>query len=118
VVFAGNQYEKQAQFSVLFGVLGGLAAAAGVALTLQNFRWDSFEFFYNPKGMRLLMVLGACGLGGLAGVVALYTGFVSAGHKRNRFSHLSWLGYWFGAAALTLALCTFALAFLTKQEIG
>lgn len=112
-----NQYERQAQISVLMAAVGGLFALLLMGAVFQNFHLDNFEIPYSTKGYRFYAILAAVLLAGLATATGFFTGFASAGHKRNKLSHLSWTGFFLNAAIATITLCVFIFFWLAKEQV-
>lgn len=113
-----NTQEKQAVLSVVLASAGGLFVIAAAFFVLQHFNFQQFEVRYSPKGLRFPAILACVGLAGLAGTIGFFTGLNSAGHKRNKLSHLSWAGFFANSAVLTLALSVFVLFWFAKEKIG
>lgn len=113
-----NPQEKQARLSVIMAAFGGLFTIAALFFTFQRFNFHQFEIPYVDHGLRMPAILGSCGLGALLGTIGFFAGLNSAGHKRNKLSHLSWAGFFSNAAIVTLALSTAIFFWLVKERIA
>ncbi|RMF77113.1 MAG: hypothetical protein D6744_11640 [Planctomycetota bacterium] len=112
-----NQYERQARISLIMAAIGGLFALFLIFAVFQNFHLENFEIPYSNKGYRLYAILAAIAVTGLTTATGFFTGFNSAGHKRNKLSHLSWAGFFLNAAIATIALCVFVFFWLAKEQV-
>ncbi len=112
-----NVYETQATWSVILGAVASLAMLAAAAAVLQKFQLDDFEIVLRAGGGRYYAILGAIGLAGAASLIGSLIGFSSAGHKRNKKSNLSWMGFFVNAVVMTLTLCLFVFFWLTKDTM-
>jgi len=106
-----------ATWSVAAAIAGGLIAVCAAAAVLQNFRSEHFEVVVKAGSMRYYAVLGGLAFALLTGVVGIYMGFVGAGHKRNKKSKLSWVGFFANAAVLTVAMSVLVFFWFTKEVI-
>ncbi len=114
-----NPYERNAKLSVGLAALGGLAALAAMAMVLQNLHTEpSFEVRYAAGSKRFMAILGATAVALLAGTIGFFTGLSSAGHKRNKLSHLSWTGFFSNAGVLTIAMSVFVFFWLAKEKVN
>lgn len=112
-----SDFEKMAVWSVAAAVVGGALSILAAVAVLQNFHLEHFETIFKVGSMRYYAVLGALGLANLAGVAGFYMGFAGAGHKRNKKSNLSWLGFFANAGVVTLAMCVLVFFWFTKEMI-
>lgn len=113
-----NPQEKQAMISVVLASVGGLCVIAAISLVLRRFNLEHFEVRYTAKGLSFPLILACIGLAGLSGTVGFFAGLNSAGHKRNKLSHLSWTGFLGNSAVLTLALSVLVFFWLAKEKVG
>ena len=114
-----NTYERNARISVALAAVGGLAALATAAMVLQNLKTaPSFEIQYSSASLRFKLILLGTAIGLIAGTTGFFMGLSSAGHKRNKLSHLSWTGFFSSAGALTLSMSVFVFFWLAKEKVN
>lgn len=110
-------YERQAQWSIILAGLGGVACLGLIAIVFQKFNMQEFAVVMRGGGMRYFAILGATAFAALATTGGFFLGLSSAGHKRNKLSKLSWLGFWLSVVVMTATLCTFAIFWNAKEVI-
>lgn len=111
-------YEGQARLSISLAIVASVFALAAGFLILQNFRTKEFATFYNPNSLRQPLVLATVGFSVLCGSIGLFLGISSAEQRRNTKPKLSWTGFFFSAAAVTLALSLGIFFWSTKLPLG
>lgn len=114
-----NTYENQARLSVIAAGVGALATVATIVLLARNFtNLQTFYVVYNPETL-YLPALGASLLAALGcGAIGFFVGLNSAGQKRNTQSKLAWMGFFFSAAVITLALCVGLFFFFARRPLS
>lgn len=113
-----NTFEKQALLSVAAGAVGLLAALMAVAILLRGFNWNEFSVVMSREGKAYPLEFASIMVACLAGAVGFFSGFNSAGQRRNSKSKLSWTGFFLSAAVLTLAMSTFLVFWFSKEIIS
>lgn len=112
-----NVHEKQALASAaLAGV--GLLSTLALAVFIFSVYHPEVGVPYRTGGLRYIAILGATGLACTAGVIGLLVGLTSAGHKMNKRSQLSWLGFFTSAGVITVALCLFIFFWMMKDPVS
>ena len=115
-------YENQGRLSLLLAVAATLCAiAALVFCTLRRGGAGyvpNFGIVYHARSLRFFAFAGAIALAGICGAVSFLLAFNSMGHKRNKKSSLSWMGFWFSALALALTLSVLAAFMALKVSIN
>lgn len=110
-----RRFDTQARASWLIS----LAAVAGVILLAllawRNLDTEMREIRYSPETLYRPLYLGVCAVTMLLGVTASVLGLNSAGQRRNELQTRSWLGFFVGAAALSLAIILFWTFFQLQQ---
>lgn len=110
-------YEDQAKFSVVLGAIASVAALVALGLILQRFDWSAFMIPMKSK-LRLVAILGAIGVAGLLSTAGFFVSLNTAGQKRNKNQSLSWAGFFFNAAVLTVAACMAIVFMMTKLSVS
>lgn len=110
-------YEDQARFSVLLGAVASVAVIAAIAMILQRFDWTAFMIPMKSK-LRLVGVLAAIGVAGILSAIGFFVSLNTAGQKRNKNQSLSWTGFFFNAAVLTVAACLGIVFMMTKISVS
>ncbi|MBL8877689.1 MAG: hypothetical protein JNG88_01100 [Phycisphaerales bacterium] len=117
MAFSLKTYEDQAKFSVVLGAVATVAIVAALGLILQRFDWSAFMIPIKSK-LRLVAILGGIGVAGLLSTAGFFVSLNTAGQKRNKNQSLSWTGFFFNAAILTLAACVGVVFMLTKISVS
>ncbi len=112
-----NKYEKQARFSIILAVIGGLAAIAATVFVLQRFD-PALGTKFDPDSWRQFAILSAVFCALAAGAVGFFIAFDSAGQRRNKLSRLSWTGFFLNAGVITLALAVGVFFYYTRYTIA
>lgn len=107
-----RRYDVQARISVILSGVSLFFVLVLAALILQHLVFKEKVIPYNPKTLRMPLIyctgLAALGLG----IAGFGLGLNSAGQRRNDKPTQSWIGFFMGAGAITLALI---LLFLFKS---
>jgi uncharacterized membrane protein len=113
-----NAFEKQALLSVAAGAVGLFATVGALAIILPRFEPAEFSVVMAKEGKAYPAVLAAVALACLAGAVGFFSGFSSAGNRRNSKSNLSWAGFFLSSAVLVLALSTFLVFWFAREIVS
>ncbi len=111
-------FEQQARMSVIFAVVSVIAALGAAVLCIYKFRPDEGFVVFNSGGLFQPVVAAAILVSLLSGATAFFMGLSSAGQRRNKATSLSWLGFFTGAAGLTVALSTGVFFWLTRYPVS
>ena len=102
-----RRFDTQAKVSWIVS----LAAAAGVVLlaflAARNLDTELRVIRFSPDSMYQPLYLGICAVTMVLAVVGLVLGFNSAGQRRNELQARSWLGFFIGTGAFSLAIVLF-----------
>ncbi len=111
--FSLRRYDSQALVSVLLSALAVVPLIAMAYFMIQNFEWEAQIVIYGPT--RRIAIFGAAAAAiGLA-VLGSGFGFNSAGQRRNDKGRYSWLGFFTGAAVISLTFGLLALFFIRGE---
>lgn len=110
-------YEDQAKFSVILGVVASVVVLGAILLILQRFDWATFMIPIRSKA-RMVAILGAIGLAAVLSAAGFFVSLNTAGQKRNKNQSLSWTGFFFNAAVLTIATCVGVVFMMTRISVS
>lgn len=113
-----NTFEKQALLSVAAGAVGLFATFGALAIMLPRFKFGEFSVVMSQEGKAYPALLAAVALACLAGAVGFFSGFNSAGNRRNSKSNLSWTGFFLSSGVLVLALSTFLVFWFAREIVS
>lgn len=113
-----NTFEKQALLSVAAGAVGLFAVLGALAIILPRFEMADFSVVMSREGKAYPLTLAAVAVACLAGAVGFFSGFNSAGNRRNSKSNLSWAGFFLSSGVLILALSTFLVFYFAKEIVS
>ena len=113
-----NAFEKQALLSVAAGAVGMLAVLGAMGIILPRFDMSDFSVVMSREGKAYPLTLAAVAVACLAGAVGFFSGFNSAGNRRNSKSNLSWAGFFLSSGVLILALSTFLVFWFAKEIVS
>lgn len=111
--FSLRRFDSQAQASVLLAVAAVVTLAGQAFIVLQNL--DTSELIIPYGSNRKMAVFAATGITILLSLFALGFGYNSVGQRRNDKQAWSWLGFFGGAAILSLAIIVFVLFYLRGE---
>ena len=97
-----RKYEVQARYALVLSIAAAAPLVASIALLLRNYQHDARQVIYRSDLYSLAFVMSA-GLAMLIGAAACVLGWNSAGQRRNDAPAHSWIGFFVGGAAVTLA---------------
>jgi hypothetical protein len=112
-----NVYEKQALASAALAGLG-LVSTLALAVFIFSVYQPEVGVPYRTGSLRFYAIVGAAGLACASGGIGFLVGLNSAGHKMNKRSQLSWLGFFTSAGVITVALCLFIFFWMMKDPVS
>lgn len=113
-----SKYETQSKLSVVLGALGILLAMTAATMMAGGYDSELKTIIYNSReGLRFPAILGSLGAAVLLGTLGFFSGFNSAGQKRNTSSQLAWIGFFVSAGALALTLSVGVFFYLNRTAI-
>lgn len=114
--FSLRRPDSQATFSVILSLCSLFFVIGLAVLVFKNFTpQDNYIIWYSRKTMRMPAILACTAIAALLAIFGLGFGFNSAGQRRNEKSKQSWLGFFLGAFAFTLAVILVATFFVLAE---
>jgi len=110
--------DTQATASMVLSLSALFFSVGLVVILFPRFDTDNNIIWYKSGGPRHMAVLGCTAISLLLGVLGFGFGLNSAGARRNERNSQSWLGFFAGAAAITLTVILFAAFYLLKQSVA
>lgn len=111
-----NTYEKQAMYSIVCACVALAAALGTLALIYLKLDKEAWTVYMPRNGRAFPVMLVGVAAACLVGTIGFFVGFSSAGHSRNKWSGLSWLGFFLSAAAISLGLSAFIFYYFTRLD--
>ncbi len=103
-----RRFDVQAKWSLLCSLAAIPPLLAVAFLEYQRFDAEMTMIPYRSAGPRHLAILAGIAAAGLLSLIGIALGLNSAGQRRNDKQKQSWLGFFVGAAALSLTIILFA----------
>lgn len=118
--FSLRRPDTQATVSLILSISSMFFVAGLAVLVLQNYKGKAADhiIWYSQKSLRLPAILVCTAIAMLLGSIGLAMGFGSADARRNDRAKQSWIGFFIGALAVTLAIVFFAFFWILKQDIA
>lgn len=112
-----RRFDTQAKASWIVS----LAAVAGVVilafLAWRNLDMELRVIRFSRGSLYRPLYLGICAVTMLLAVVGLALGFNSAGQRRNEMQRRSWMGFFAGTGAFSLAIVLFWVFYLLQLAL-
>lgn len=118
--FSLRRPDTQATVSLILSVSAVFFVIGLAVLVLQNYGGAKTDhiIWYSSNSMRFPAIAACTGLALLLGTLGLGLGFGSADARRNDRAKQSWLGFFIGAAAVTLAVVFFAFFWILSESVA
>jgi len=115
--FSLRRYDVQAQVAMILSFVSVIFLLALIVLAFQRLDTQSWVIPYSPKSFRMAAIVLCAAIAFWTGVFGLGFGLNSAGQRRNDKPAQSWIGFFVGAASVTLTLIVLAAFWLWKESV-
>lgn len=102
-----RRFDTQAKVSSVVSLIAMVGVLAMAGLSLRNLDPELRVIRFNPEGFYRPAFLGICAATMFLAVIGLGLGLNSAGQRRNELQKRSWIGFFMGTAAFSMAIVLF-----------
>lgn len=118
--FSLRRPDTQATISLILSVSAVFFVVGLAVLVLQNYTGAAQDhiIWYSQKSLRFPAIAACTVIALLFGSLGVLLGFGSADARRNERARLSWIGFFIGAFAVTLAIVFFAFFWILSESVA
>ena len=113
--FSLSRHDTQAKVGAMISLASCVGLAALAFLVLRHIDWGQWVITYGKTRFQLTLVVGAITI--LMAAIGFGMGWSSAGQRRNDKQSLSWIGFFVGAAVISLAVILLFVIYMRGEQV-